>query len=682
MAATLSAATFDGASVEDVLEHLEQNLGIQELSCRLVLDDANIETFQDAILLNRRLVASLYTLKLSGNNLSSCSLPSLARILQCASSLRHLDLSENHLGDTCNNAGLELFVNVLTSSESRLESLNLAQNKLGPKASASLARLLRNNTTIHTLSLAHNALGTKTLKAIGPSLSQNTTLRQLNISYNKLSDRGMSMLATALWDDDASRSQLATLDLQYNKIGPAGAFVIFKALLLQTHHKHLVSLNLSLNCIGPDGAQVLGAVLKYSHLLEEIHVGRNDMGAGVMGLLEGLAESHVTRLRVLDLSWNSLTDDAAVYLAEHVLAKNTHLAVLNLASNAISDRGVLALARALEADLGLRELDIVGNQARDESAFAMANLLTSRHCHLQTLKWEKNNFTQAGKMRLRAAFAYRDSLTKWLDSCLKEIRTRKVIALDFSARRIGDNELIAICRALAKYKPRVPTLWLFGQVPEGKHTVTDSDDDGGNLQFITSRGIAALAGEVLAKNAGRIERLYVDNCSQVDDEGWAALADALRTNTTVLILSLTRSNVGMEAVKRLASALERNNKLQRLNLGDNALGDAVIEELARSLQARQQRSPLKSVNLSRNNITDKGLAVFPTLGANIGLQELHLAGNSITDAGALDLAKAFIHNTSVRWVNLSQNRLSYRGKRALKLFLPDDATLETDEQHR
>ena len=676
----MSVAAFDGrASVAQIIEHLEQHQ-VHSLTCRSVLDDDSIITFHDAVIGNTRLVASLHTLKLPASNLSSCSLPFIARILLSARSLQHVDLSENQLGDSCNSNGLEQLIDVLIDTEyssCQIRSLNLQHNKIGPKGSHALSRLLRQNCTLESLSLAQNALGTKTIKAIAPSIAQNQTLKHLDLSYNKLSDRGITTLACIF--DEKSSSRLVSLDLQYNKIGPAGAYVLAKA-LLACNNKHLTDLNLSLNCIGPDGAQALGAVLKYSHVLEQVYLGRNDMSLGVLPLLQGLADSQVTRLRLLDLSWNSLTDDAVVYLADHVMPKNIHLQVLNLASNAISDRGILALSKALVEDLGLRELDIVGNQARDSSAFALADLLTTPQCYLQTLKWEKNNFTKAGRMRLQAALAYRDNLEQWLGIYLDEMRTRKVMAMDFSSRRIGDDELIAMCRALAKQKPRVPTFWLHGNAREGNCAAIDSDDDEQSIQSITSRGVAVLADEVLAKNAGLVERLYFDECASIGDDGWSFLARALVTNKTIVVLSLTGSNVSSDAAMSIASALGRNNKLERLNLSDNKLGDAFLRALTDSIQELRGITSLKSLNLSRNGISDLGMASFPSLGADCTLLELHLAGNDITDAGALDLAKACIHNVSFEWVNLSRNRLSYRGKRAVKLFLTEGAVVEADEQ--
>ncbi|GKY99270.1 hypothetical protein MPSEU_000882100 [Mayamaea pseudoterrestris] len=680
----MSVASFDSqATVQEILEQLERNSqSIQTLIIRSVLDDSTVRDFHDAIIDKKRMVSSLQTLELPCNNLSSCSLPLLARILQSAQNLRNVNLSENHLGDACNNQGLELFVDVFTNAniDCHVQTLDLRQNKIGPKGGHALSRLLRHNSSLKSLSLAQNALGTKTIKAIAPSLAQNITLQYLDLSYNKLSDRGISMLVAATFDS-LSQSRLASLDLQYNKIGPAGAHVLSKA-LLNNHNKYLTCLNLSLNCLGPEGAQAFASVLKHSHTLQHLYLSRNDLSTGTLPLLHGLADSQVTRLQLLDLSWNSLKDDVAVYLAEQVLPNNSHLEVLNLASNAISDIGMMALAKALAADLTLRELNIVGNQAKDISALALAEVLTSPHCYLETLHWEKNNFTQAGKRRIQAAIKYRVNVKQWLGKYLKDIRTRKVMAIDISSRRIGDDELIAICRAIAKYKTRVPTLWLFGggSSNDGKSNVTtdcsnSSDEDDGvhDIQVITSRGITVLAKSVLAKNAGRVERVYIDQFATVSDDGWLALMQALVTNHTVVILSLTKSNVSMTAIKSLAVALQRNVILERLNLSDNKLGDGALLELV------QSKFRLKSLNLSRNEISDLGPASLPMLAGNV-LQELYLAGNNISDAGALDFAKACIHGTHLQWISLSQNRLTYRGKRALKLFLPEFAILEADEQ--
>ena len=256
------------------------------------------------------------------------------------------------------------------------------------------------------------------------------------------------------------------------------------------------------------------------------------------------------------------------------------------------------------------------------------------------------------------------------------------MTMDFSSRRIGDNELIAMCRALAKHKPRVPTFWLYGDAMAGDGLATYGDDDERDIQSITSHGVAILSREVLAENAGQVERLYFDRCECIGDDGWASLAHALVTNNTVVVLSLMGSNISLEAAISVASALGRNKKVERLNLSDNKLGDGFLRALTDSLQASRIFTSLKSVNLSRTGISDHGMASFPSLGADCNLQELHLAGNDITDAGVLDLAKACIHNVSLEWVNLSRNCLSYRGKRVVRLFLAENAVVEADEQRK
>jgi len=62
------------------------------------------------------------------------------------------------------------------------------------------------------------------------------------------------------------------------------------------------------------------------------------------------------------------------------------------------------------------------------------------------------------------------------------------------------------------------------------------------------------------------------------------------------------------------------------------------------------------------------------------LEELHLADNNITDAGALDLAKACMDSTSIHWLTVTGNRMTWKGIQTLSLFLPNEFVLESDQQ--
>jgi Ran GTPase-activating protein (RanGAP) involved in mRNA processing and transport len=589
-------------------------------------------------------------LRLRKNNLSCAE--EIAHLISRKSLIRHLDLEENKLGDR-----IDIMVDALTSNECRLTTLNLNHNKIGPKGATSLARLIRNNTSLHTLSLAHNSLGTKTIKSLSNSLLENTTLRHLDLGFNNISDRGITYLASAF--SSTLSCALQSLDLSYNKIGPAGANSLARA-LVESRNKTLQELNLSLNRIGPQGAEALTALLKYSHTIQVLHLGRNNIGDGVFPLLQGLQENDSSVLKELDLSWNSLTNDAAVSCA-NVLRVNASLQKLNVSSNAIGTAGVIALAHALIANLSLQELNIVGNQAQDESAIVLARTLTQPACVLQTLLWEKNNFTLIGAARIQGALRLRTSLQTWMRPLLRDIETRRFIGLDLTQNdfaAVGDEELIAVGAHVAKFQPQVSVCIINGSL-------------------LSNWGISTFAKEVLATNQGQIDRLYLDGCASLGHEGVGDLAQAVFSNVSLRLLSLTGCGISPEGAKKLANALSRNHTLIRITLSNNRIGDKGFRDIVDAILDPPHPS-IKSLNVSNNHITDQGLVLLPTFNV---LEELVANKNSITDKGALDIAKACIGSKpTLRWLGLSHNMISKRGIQALKLFLPSTTILDADEQ--
>ena len=66
-----------------------------------------------------------------------------------------------------------------------------------------------------------NKLGPEGAKALGPAIAVSGSLKRLLIGDNDLGDKGCIALAEAMQQNDSCK--IEELDLQYNKIGVAGA---------------------------------------------------------------------------------------------------------------------------------------------------------------------------------------------------------------------------------------------------------------------------------------------------------------------------------------------------------------------------------------------------------------------------------------------------------------------------
>ena len=737
--------------------------------------------------------------------------------------LERLNVSNNKIGPKGANP-----IAFLLRHNTSIRTLLLAMNRLGTKTVKKIVpELLAHNQ--HNIDKEgdedHEYYGN------GGDIGTIRVLQHLDLSYNQISDRGAHQLASVLQE----RTTLQSLDLTYNKIGPSGARSIADA-LFHNHHSRLAWLNLSLNRIGPEGAKSFAPVLKYSHTLKQLFLSSvasdeakdrdllesdtDDSSSptlfGIQSLLSGLESSEATVLQVLDLSWNSLRDSAASLVAS-ILRHNATLQYLNLASNALTSKGIVSIVQALTYDIALKELNLVGNQADDVSI----PYLVSALCNMAWLSFQihtdHNNFSATGKAQLQAAYTFRDNLQSWLGTLLGNIerlarrrdrkQPRKIprLNIDLTAQtgRVGDHEVLALSQHLAQHGPiAVTTIWIDGGDADGRKgkviTATKGKSGPAVAQdpvstVLTSRGVVQISNDLIriptspTVTGSTLERLYLHDCVHVGNEGVAAIAQALLSDSTLShcrlrLLSLVNCHVThvgavhLAKVIRQQTALHPNRRdsdspsgLVRINLKSNRIGnDGLLELLKAIFQVGESASTtapsspvthsvstseappsstshksryhhnhhprnhghttstakaphsttgpspthgspsafgstlLQSLNVSDNGITDAGLFLLRTLSllslASAQLEELHLANNDISDLGALELCQLLCCHSKTRssssgqtltskralhcltWLDVSCNRISPAGSKALRLFLPARAILEADQQ--
>ncbi|XP_078022502.1 NLR family CARD domain-containing protein 3-like isoform X1 [Epinephelus lanceolatus] len=167
---------------------------------------------------------------LGGCNLSERSCEALSSVLSSqSSSLRHLDLSNNHLKDS----GVKLLSDGLKSSHCTLETLRLSDCNLSERSCEALSSVLS---------------------------SQSSSLRHLDLSDNHLKDSGVKLLSDGL---KSSHCTLETLSLSGCLITEEGCVSLASA--LSSNPSHLRELDLSYNHPGDSGVKLLSAGVKNPH---------------------------------------------------------------------------------------------------------------------------------------------------------------------------------------------------------------------------------------------------------------------------------------------------------------------------------------------------------------------------------------------------------------------------------
>ncbi|KAK3827669.1 MAG: hypothetical protein J3Q66DRAFT_382609 [Benniella sp.] len=190
----------------------------------------------------------------------------------------------------------------------------------------------------------------------------------------------------------------------------------------------------------------------------------------------------------------------------------------------------------------------------------------------------------------------------------------------------------------------------------------------------------------LRENDPSFTSLHILSFCRVTLSGLGQVFDALKTNTTLQELYASGHAFDEAAAKILASTLEQNTTLERLNIGSDQLGvedkilwDDDMESLNTPLTPEQEQQ-----------IRSDGDGVLETISAalktNDTLQELWMDYCNISSVGAAFLADALRHNQSLITIRMRNNRIGNRGGRALGAALstatsngPNNTTLKNLE---
>eukprot|EP00051_Salpingoeca_urceolata_P025188 m.448271 g.448271 ORF g.448271 m.448271 type:complete len:548 (-) comp20315_c14_seq30:319-1962(-) len=147
----------------------------------------------------------------------------------------------------------------------------------------------------------------------------------------------------------------------------------------------------------------------------------------------------------------------------------------------------------------------------------------------------------------------------------------------------------------------------------------------------------------------------------MEDDGVAALGQALTANTTLTSLTWEKSEIGHASA--FGQALATNTTLTSLDLSDNHIGADGAAALGQALAAN---TALTSLHLHYNKIGHAGAAALAqALAVNTTLTSLHLKWNNIGDTGAAALGQALATNTTLTSLDLRHNDIRDDGAAAL-----------------
>jgi Ran GTPase-activating protein (RanGAP) involved in mRNA processing and transport len=172
---------------------------------------------------------------------------------------------------------------------------------------------------------------------------------------------------------------------------------------------------------------------------------------------------------------------------------------------------------------------------------------------------------------------------------------------------------------------------------------------------------AILLAQALETNSS-IEILTISD-NNVGNLGAEALASVFKTNTTLKKLSLSRIRVGYLGIKELASALETNKTIKIVEFDKITIHYASALELGKVLQFNSSITVFVLSSCNLNNLSLCKLA--EALKGNTSLKSLNLYNNKFRSTGVKALCEALENNTTLEELNLKENYLGDSGGRVI-----------------
>jgi len=173
--------------------------------------------------------------------------------------------------------------------------------------------------------------------------------------------------------------------------------------------------------------------------------------------------------------------------------------------------------------------------------------------------------------------------------------------------------------------------------------------------------------EALTKNSFvttlNLRKTTRDKNNYIGPDGAKALADVLKSNTTIRYFDIANHKIGANGAIDFAGLLIANRSLENLNLSNNKIGDVGALQLGGALQ---HNAALKNLNLSKNQFNYMGAtSLAKGLEHNKHIVDLNLAGNIIEDRGVDSLVGALKTNTVLEVLDLTNNRIGDEGAKSL-----------------
>ena len=149
------------------------------------------------------------------------------------------------------------------------------------------------------------------------------------------------------------------------------------------------------------------------------------------------------------------------------------------------------------------------------------------------------------------------------------------------------------------------------------------------------------------------------------------LIDILKNEDRITRLNLSKNNIGDQGVELLCTSLKNSKSLISLDLSSNSIshiGGNIIFKTFINQQSIINLDLSSHEGVNRNRLTSKGLNnIFEFLKKNLFVEKLNLSGNSLKNVGCNLIFKGLNNNITLKELSIGNNDITEKGlKQGLK----------------
>ncbi|XP_062399982.1 protein NLRC3 [Sardina pilchardus] len=309
-------------------------------------------------------------------------------------SASELELSEEESDSGLNDPDKEM-----GPDKSTVRTEEISKEDLQKQLEA-MVEVLRSSDEVDELVLRNTGLTDDLLQSLAVALRQSpSVVSTMNLNLNRIGPAGVHCLLELLH----SRPQLQSLYLFGNRLGDSGVQMLLSGLAdLQTSNTNRQT-GASLQPQTTGGVMTSVPILQQGPpftvcCLTELDLGGNGMSSAGLRVLATYMRYH-SQLRYLALAQTDDADITAWTVLFESLKVNGKLAHIILDECRLGDQGAKLFADTLRANVAIKEVDLDGNGICDGGGSAILDALVSRRqSPLQHLSMEEGNFISTALM--------------------------------------------------------------------------------------------------------------------------------------------------------------------------------------------------------------------------------------------------------------------------------------------